>query len=161
MVFDVLLESVNVLSVLATAALVILTVKPCRASGVPYLLAIPAGFGLMTVAFFVQSLQPFLVSSSPLLGSPVEAVWLLIETYGVLFLTFAYARRTRLLLLGESETVDLLVAGLVTLVFTWSYFQLRFLGRLMRPRLMGSSSLGGSSLRLRFTLCTKLFETGG
>ncbi|MGA2627272.1 MAG: hypothetical protein ABSF63_09465 [Candidatus Bathyarchaeia archaeon] len=117
MVFDVLLESVNVLSVLATTALVILTIKPCRASGVPYLLSIPTGFGLMTVAFAVQALQPFLVSSSPLLGSPVEAVWLLIETYGVLFIAFAYARRTRLLLLGESETADLLVAGLVTLVF--------------------------------------------
>jgi hypothetical protein len=44
-------------------------------------------------------------------------VWLLIETYGVLFLAFAYARRTRLLLLGESVTADLLIAGLVTLVF--------------------------------------------
>ena len=117
MAFDVLLESVNVLSVLATAALVLLTIKPCRASGVPYLLAIPAGFALMTVAYFVQAVQPFLVSSSPLLGSPVEAVWLLIETYGVLFIAFAYARRTRLLLLGESLTADLLVAGLVTLVF--------------------------------------------
>jgi hypothetical protein len=117
MVLDVLLESVNVLSVLATAALVILTIKPCRASGVPYLLAIPAGFGLMTVAFVVQALQPFLVSSSPLLGSPVEAVWSLIETYGVLFLAFAYARRTRLRLLGGSTLADLLVAILVTLIF--------------------------------------------
>jgi len=117
MAFDVLLELVNVLSVLATAALVILTIKPCRASGIPYLLAIPAGFGLMTVAFAVQALQPFLVSGSPLLGSPVEAVWLLIETYGMLFLAFAYARRTRLRLLGESTLADLLVAALVTLVF--------------------------------------------
>ncbi len=117
MAFDVLLEGVNVLSVLASASLVILTIKPCRASGVPYLLAIPGGFGLMTVAFVIQSLQPFLVSNSPLLGSPVGAVWLLVETYGVLFLAFAYARRTRLLLLGESGTADLLVAGLVTFVF--------------------------------------------
>ena len=117
MAFDVLLELVNVLSVLAAAALVILTIKPCRASGVPYLLAIPAGFGLMTVAFAVQALQPFLVSASPLLGSPVEAVWLLIETYGVLFLAFAYARRTRLRLLGESTSAALVVAALVTVVF--------------------------------------------
>lgn len=117
MAFDVLLESVNVLSVLATAALVVLTIKPCRASGVPYLLAIPGGFSLMTVAFAVQAIQPFLVSSSPLLGSPVEAVWLLMETYGVLFLAFAYARRTRLRLLGASTLADILVAVLVTLVF--------------------------------------------
>ena len=128
MAFDALLESVNVLSVLATADLVILTIKPCRASRVPYLLAIPAGFGLMTVAYFVQALQPFLVSSSPLLGSPVEAVWLLIETYGVLFLAFAYARRTRLLLLGESVTADLLIAGLVTLVFLVVIFATQVFG---------------------------------
>ena len=117
MAFDVLLELVNVLSVLAAAALVILTIKPCRASGVPYLLAIPAGFGLMTVAFAVQALQPFLFFGSPLLGSSVEAVWLLIETYGVLFLAFAYARRTRLPLLGESTSAALVVAALVTVVF--------------------------------------------
>jgi hypothetical protein len=35
----------------------------------------------------------------------------------VLFLAFAYARRTRVRLLGESTTIDLLVAALVTLVF--------------------------------------------
>jgi hypothetical protein len=117
MAFDILLESVNILSVLATAALVILTAKPCRASTIPYLLAIPAGFGLMTVAFAVQSIMPILVQGLPTLASPVEAVWLLIQTYGVLFLAFAYARRTRVRLLGESTTIDLVVAALVTLVF--------------------------------------------
>lgn len=115
--FDVLLESVNVLSVLATAALVVLTIKPCRASGVPYLLAIPAGFSLMTVAFAVQAVQPVLVAGSPSLESPLEAVWLLMQTYGVLFLAFAYARRTWVRLLGESTSFDLLVAVLVALVF--------------------------------------------
>ena len=117
MAFDVLLESVNVLSVLATAALVILTIKPCRASGVPYLLAIPAGFGLMTVAFAIQTVQPVLVAGSPSLESPLEAAWLLTQTYGVLFLAFAYARRTWLRLLGESTSFDLLVAVLTALVF--------------------------------------------
>jgi hypothetical protein len=116
-VFDPVLESVNVLSVLATAALVILTAKPCRASGVPYLLAIPAGFGLMTVAFAVQAFEPFLVSFSQLLGSPVEAVWLLTQAYGALFLALAYARRTRLPLVGESTSAALLTAALVTLAF--------------------------------------------
>jgi hypothetical protein len=117
MVLDVLLESVNVLSALATAALVVLTSKPTRASSVPYLLAIPAGFGLITVAFIVQVFQPFLVSGSPLLASPVQAVWLLTQTYGMLFIAFAYAKRTRLRLLGESTTADLLTAALVTMVF--------------------------------------------
>jgi hypothetical protein len=116
-VFDPVLESVNVLSVLATAALVILTAKPCRASAVSYLLAIPAGFGLMTVAFVVQAFEPFLTSFSPLLGSPVEAVWLLTQAYGALFLALAYARRTRLHLLGESTSAALLTAALVTLAF--------------------------------------------
>jgi hypothetical protein len=115
--FDILLESVNILSVLATAALVILTSKPCRASGVPYLLAIPTGFGLMTVAFAAQALQPFLILGSPLLGSPTQTVWLLTQTYGMLFLAFAYARRTRLRLLGESTSADLVVAAIVTLAF--------------------------------------------
>ena len=117
MVFDPVLESVNVLSVLATAALVILTAKPCRASGVPYLLAIPAGFGLMTVAFLVQAFEPFIVSFSQLLGSPVEAVWLLMQAYGALFLALAYARRTRLPFLGESTSAALLAAALITIAF--------------------------------------------
>jgi len=115
--FDVLIESVNVLSVLATAALVILTTKPCRASGVSYLLAIPAGFSLMTVAFAVQSLLPLIVEGPSTLASSIEAVWLLLQTYGVLFLAFAYARRTRLRLIGESTTANLLVAVLVTVAF--------------------------------------------
>jgi len=117
MVFDPLLESVNILSMLATAALVILTAKPCRASGVSYLLAIPAGFGLMTVAFAVQSILPTLIQELPQLGTPAEAVWLLTQTYGMLFIAFVYARRTRVRLLGESTSIDLLVAALVTLVF--------------------------------------------
>ena len=117
MAFDVLLESVNVLSVLATAALVILTIKPCRASGVSYLLAIPAGFGLMTIAFGAQSILPLVTQESSTLASPVEGVWLLLQTYGVLFLAFAYARRTRVRLLGESTSANLIVAALVTLAF--------------------------------------------
>jgi hypothetical protein len=116
MAFDVLLESVNILSILGMAALVILTTKPCRASGVPYMVAIPAGFGLMTVAFVIQSVVPF-VQGSPPLASSVQAVELLTRVYGVLFIAFVYARRTRVRILGESTAIDLLVAALVTLVF--------------------------------------------
>jgi len=117
LVFDLLLESVIVLSTLGMAALVILTTKPCRNFGVPYLLAIPAGFGLMTVAYVIQSVTPFIASGVPQLASPIDAIQLLIQTYGILFIAFAYARRTRLRLLGESTLFDLLVAALVTLVF--------------------------------------------
>lgn len=128
MAFDPLLTGVNLLSVIATAALVFLTSKPCRASSVPYLLAIPAGFGLITVAFLIQVLEPFLVSSSPVLGLPIRGVSLLIQTYGTLFLVFAYARRTRLRLLGESTTAELLAAALVTLAFFGSIFATQAFG---------------------------------
>jgi hypothetical protein len=111
---DVLLTGINLLSVIATSALVVLTSRPCRESSVPYLLAIPAGFGLMGIAFAVQVLEPFLVSGSPLLGLPVAAVTLLTQAYGILFLAFAYARRTGLRILGQSTIADLLVATLVT-----------------------------------------------
>lgn len=128
MAFDVVLTAVNLLSVLATAALVVLTSKPCRASSVPYLLAIPAGFGLITIAFLIQVLEPFIVSSSPVLGLPVTGVSLLMQTYGTLFLVFAYARRTRFRLLGESTTAELFAAALVTLAFFGSIFATQAIG---------------------------------
>lgn len=114
MAVDLVLTAVNLLSVIATSALVVLTAQPCRESSVPYLLAIPAGFGLMAIAFAVQVLEPFLVSGSPLLGLPVAAVTLLTQAYGILFLAFAYARRTGLRILGQSTLVDMLAAILVT-----------------------------------------------
>jgi hypothetical protein len=122
MAFDLLLTAVNLLSVVAAASLVVLTLKPCRASGVPFLLAIPVGFGLITVDFLIQLLEPFLVSDSPVLGLPVRGVSLLIRMYGTLFLVFAYARRTRFPLLGESTTAALLAAALITLAFFGSIF---------------------------------------
>ncbi len=128
MMFDPVLTAVNLLSVISTAALVVLTTKPCRASSVPYLLAIPAGFGLITIAFLIQVLEPFVVSSSPVLGLPVTGVSLLMQTYGSLFLVFAYARRTRFRLLGESTTAGLLAAVLITLAFFGSIFATQALG---------------------------------
>jgi hypothetical protein len=122
MAFDPLLTAVNLLSVVAAASLVVLTLKPCRASSVPYLLAIPVGFSLITVDFLIQLLEPFLVSDSPVLGLPVTGVSLLIRMYGTLFLVFAYARRTRFPLLGESTTAAPLAAALITLAFFGSMF---------------------------------------
>jgi hypothetical protein len=126
--FDTVLTAVNLLSVIATAALVVLTTKPCRASSVPYLLAIPAGFGLITVAFLIQVLEPFLVSSLPVLGLPVRGLSLLLQTYGTLFLVFAYARRTRFRFLGESTVAELLAGLIVTLAFFVSVFAAQELG---------------------------------
>jgi len=119
---DILLESVNLLSVLGVAALVVLTAKPFRTSGVPYLVAVPAGFGLMTVAFSIQFLQPLFLPGPTALASTGEAVSTLIGTYGTLFIAFAYAKRTRVRVLGESTTFDLLVAALVTLIFLGAVF---------------------------------------
>jgi hypothetical protein len=158
MAFGVLLESVNVLSVLATAALVILTAKACRASGVAYLLAIPAGFGLMTVAFAVQSIMPILVQGLPALAVPVEAVWLLIQTYGVLFIAFAYARRTRVRILGESITIDLLVAGLVTLVFLAASFLAVFYGIIDGAIIGGAVILRGTIVAASIYLVYETFR---
>jgi hypothetical protein len=137
MAFDPLLESVNVLSVLATLALVILTTKPCRASGVPYMVGIPAGFGLMMVAFAAQTIMPLLIQGSSMLASPVEAVWLLTQTYGVLFLAFVYARRTRLRLLGESTSADLFLAALVTVAFLGVVILARAYGMVDAAPLLG------------------------
>jgi hypothetical protein len=126
--FDTLLTAVNFLSVIATAALVVLTAKPCRASSVSYLLAIPAGFGLITVAFLIQVLEPFLVSSLPVLGLPVRGLSLLIQTYGTMFLVFAYARRTRFRFLGESTAAEVLTAVFITAAFFGSVFAAQAFG---------------------------------
>lgn len=128
MAFDLVLTAVNLLSVVSTAALVFLTMKPFRASTVPYLLAIPAGFGLITIAFLIQVLEPFLVSNSPIMGLPVRGLSLLIQTYGTLFLVFAYARRTRFRFLGESTVAELSAAVLITLAFLGSVSAAQALG---------------------------------
>jgi len=84
----------------------------------------------MTVAFIVQVLEPFLLSSSPLLGLPVTAVSLLTQTYGILFIALAYARRTALRLLGQSTLADLLAAALVTIVLFGIIFETQAFGTL-------------------------------
>ena len=71
----------------------------------------------MTIAFGAQSILPLVTQESSTLASPIEGVWLLLQTYGVLFLAFAYARRTRVRLLGESTSANLIVGALVTIAF--------------------------------------------
>lgn len=127
---DVVLTSVNILSVLSIAALTASTTKPCRASNVPYLLAIPVGFGLITIAFLVEVFAPFIISGSPVLGLPIGAVSLLTQTYGVLFLAFAYARRTRFRWIGESTTVSFVAGVMITLALFGIIFVTRTVGDL-------------------------------
>jgi hypothetical protein len=119
---NLLISTVDLLSALATAALAIATAKPCRASGVAYLLAIPVGFGLITVAFSVQLISSWIVPDFASLGLPLGVVYLLMQTYGLRFLAVAYARRTRLRVIGESTSVELVAAIIITIVMFQSAF---------------------------------------
>jgi len=92
------------------------TLIVCRAQRIPYLLGVPAAFGLLTVAFLANLLA---VDFGTRLGSGglmLSVIYLLLETYGVLFLAFTYARRTRLKLIGESFSIELAIPGFVTVV---------------------------------------------
>jgi hypothetical protein len=46
----------------------------------------------------------------------LSVVYLLLETYGILFLALTYARRTRLKFIGESFSIELAIPGIVTVV---------------------------------------------
>jgi len=102
------------ISAVAALALVYSTLKPCRASSVPYLLGVPAGFGLMTIAFLANVV--FYVADPPSGGLLLGAVFLLMQTYGILFLALTYARRTRLKFIGESVSIEFAIPSLITIV---------------------------------------------
>jgi hypothetical protein len=78
------------------------------------LLGIPAGFGLMTLAFVANAFELF---GSGLI---LDAIFLLIQTYGLLFIALTYARRTRLKFVGESVSIELAIPCIVT-VFVLGY----------------------------------------
>jgi len=115
MIGDVLTASVEVISAFATAALLASIWTACRSYGVRYLIAIPVGFGLMAVSFMMGAIASLLGAESSASLS-IGAVYLLVQTYGLMFLAFTYARRTRLRLIGESTTVELLMAGVVSTI---------------------------------------------
>ena len=100
---NLVIVTVDVVCVVAAAALTWFTARLCRASGVPYLLGIPAGFGLLTVAFVAEALTALALPNIPLLGQSLLFAFLLTQTYGFLFLAFTYARRTRVRFVGESN----------------------------------------------------------
>jgi hypothetical protein len=108
-----LIAGVEALSAIAALALVYSTLKACRTSSVQYLLGIPAGFGLMTIAFATNALA-FSVDL-PTGNLPLFAVYLLTQTYGLLFLALTYARRTRLKFIGESVSIEFAIPSLMTL----------------------------------------------
>jgi hypothetical protein len=110
----VLIAAVEVLSTLITVILVYSTSKPCRQSRVQYLLGVPAGFGLMAIAFATNAVISLTPNGLPGIGLLLGTVFALTQTYGLLFLALTYARRTRLKLIGESTSLELAVPSLVT-----------------------------------------------
>jgi len=110
-----LLVLAEAISALAALSIFYFTLKSCKAESIPYLLGIPAAFGLLTLAF-ISNLFIALFNTTQLRGGLLlSVVYFLLETYGVLFLALTYARRTRLKFLGESFSVELAIPGLVTL----------------------------------------------
>lgn len=110
----ILIVAVEVLSALATVGIVYSTSKPCKASGIPYLLGVPAAFGLMAIAFATNAVITLLPGNMFSLGLLLSVVFVLTQTYGMLFLAITYARRTRLRFIGESTPLELALPGLVT-----------------------------------------------
>lgn len=104
MTVNIVIVTVDVVCVVAAAALMWFVARPCRASGVPSLLGIPAGFGLLTFSFASEALTALAFPNTPILGQSLLFAFLLTQTYGFLLLAFTYARRTRLRFVGESNT---------------------------------------------------------
>lgn len=100
----------ELISALVAASLFQSTLKPCRDSSVPYLIGVPAGFGLLTIAFAANTLELFGG------GLILDAIFLLVQTYGLLFIALTYARRTRLKLVGESVSIELAIPSIVTVL---------------------------------------------
>jgi hypothetical protein len=146
---SILTAVVEVLSTLATVGLVYSTSKPCRASGISYLLGVPAGFGLMAIAFATNAVISLVPTDLPGIGLLLGVVFALTQTYGLLFLALTYARRTRLKFIGESTSLELAVPSLVTLGVLVYVVDQQFTSTIATI----SSSMN-VSLRLVMAICT-------
>ncbi len=110
-----LLVLAEAISTLTAVAAFYFTLKSCRASGILYLLGIPAALGLLALAFISNLI--IVVFANQLRGGLILSVlYFLLETYGILFLALTYARRTRLKFIGESFSIELAIPSLVTVV---------------------------------------------
>jgi len=132
-----LILAVQLISALVAASLLQSTVKPCKESHVSYLLGIPAGFSLMTIAFAVNTLQ-FIGG-----GLVIDAMFLLLQTYGLLFIALTYARRTRLKFVGESYPIELAIPSIVTILVLGYALSFENLGALNAVPLSMNLSLRG------------------
>jgi hypothetical protein len=110
-----LIVAVEIISAIATVSVFYSTLKPCSSSGVSFLLGVPIGFGLLAIAFVTNALASvagFFSSQTGLL----EIIYLLTQTYGMIFLALTFARRTALRFVGESTSIELVTAGLITII---------------------------------------------
>jgi hypothetical protein len=110
-----LIVPVEAISAFAAASLFYLTLKPCKASGISYLLGVPAGFGLLALAFIANTLCSVVITKPSPEGLLVTVVYFLMQTYGMLFLALTYARRTRLKFVGGSVSIELAIPTLITI----------------------------------------------
>ncbi len=142
--------AVEIISAIATISLCYSTLKPCSSSGVSFLLGVPIGFGLLAVAFVsnaMASVAGLFTAQTGLL----EVVYLLTQTYAMLFLALTFARRTALKFVGESTSIELATAALITIVLL-AYVVIS------GPSLASYSVQSGISLLLRtFTATASLY----
>jgi hypothetical protein len=105
----------EVLSAIAALTLVYSTLRPCKSSGIQYLLGVPAGFALIAIGFIMGILYLTADASSPSIRLVTGVISLLTQTYGLLFISLTYARKTRLRILGESIILEIAIPALITI----------------------------------------------
>ncbi len=103
------------LSAIAALTLVYSTLKPCKSSGIQYLLGVPAGFALIAIGFITGI--PYLTVDASMVSVRLVTgvISLLTQTYGLLFISLTYARKTRLRILGESIILEIAIPALITI----------------------------------------------
>ena len=105
----------EIVSAIAALTLVYSTLKPCKSSGIQYLLGVPAGFALIAIGF-ITGIPYLIVSASiPSIRLITGVISLLTQTYGLLFIALIYARKTRLRILGESIILEIAIPALITI----------------------------------------------
>jgi len=102
-------------SAAAAWTLVYSTLRPCKLSGIPYLLGVPAGFALIAIGFITGIPNLTADVSVPSIRVVTGVVSLLTQTYGLLFISLTYARKTRLRILGESIILEIAIPALITI----------------------------------------------
>jgi hypothetical protein len=105
----------EIVSAIAALTLVYSTLKPCKTSGIQYLLGIPAGFALIAIGYIAGI--PYLAfdASFSSIRLVTGVISLLTQTYGLLFISLTYARKTRLRILGESIILEIAIPTLITI----------------------------------------------